>query len=405
MNRRKFLGNTAKQIALLNVAGLASARAFGAESKSSRLPEEMNLIYRTLGRTGIRLPIVSMGVMNANNPALLKAAWDKGIRHFDTAWYYQNGNNEKMVGSVLKELKVNRKDVTISTKVGLFGPPVANGKERKALFLKRFDESLSRLQMDYVDILYFHDTQKVENITDPYILEAFSELKDKKQIRFPGFSTHVDWVPIVEKAVKDNFYDVILLSFNYSMFQDQRVFDTIKLAHDAGIGLVAMKTQCQQQWYKNELPANVQKFYKENMMNTALLKWALKNEHITTAIPGFTTFDQLDEDMVVAYNIDFNDQEEKFLKDNGVMLAIQSVCRQCGTCVGTCPGNVDIPSLMRTHMYSLSYGNPMMARQTLKVITPGKGLETCTECDVCTSKCVNRVPIASRINDLKEIYC
>ena len=32
--------------------------------------------------------------MNANNPNLLKAAWDKGIRHFDTAWYYQNGNNE-----------------------------------------------------------------------------------------------------------------------------------------------------------------------------------------------------------------------------------------------------------------------------------------------------------------------
>jgi predicted aldo/keto reductase-like oxidoreductase len=405
VNRRKFLGNTAKQIALLNIAGLTTARAFATTGDQAALPSDKKMIYRTLGRTGIKLPIVSMGVMNANNPALLKAAWDKGIRHFDTAWLYQNGNNEKMVGSVLKELKVDRQDVTVSTKIGLFGPPVSNGRERKALFLKRFDESLGRLQMSYVDILYFHDTQKVENITDPYIVEAFSELKDKKKTRFCGFSTHIDWVPVVQDAVKRKFYDVILLSFNYSMFQDQRVFDTIKLAHDAGIGLVAMKTQCQQQWYKNELSAELQKFYKENMMNTALLKWALKNEYITTAIPGFTTFNQLDEDMAVAYDIEFNSDEEKFLKDNGVMLAIQSVCRHCGQCVETCPKKADIPSLMRTHMYSLSYGNPLMAHQTLKQISPGRGLDLCNGCDICSSKCANRVPIASRISDLKEIYC
>jgi len=405
VNRRKFLGNTAKQIALLNIAGLTSASAFAGTGNDAASADDKKMIYRTLGKTGIKLPVVSMGVMNANNPALLKAAWDKGIRHFDTAWYYQNGNNEKMVGAVLKDLKVDRKDVTVSTKIGLFGPPLSNGKERKALFLKRFDESLSRLQMEYVDILYFHDTQKVENITDPYIVEAFSDLKDRKQIRFAGFSTHVDWVPIVEQAVKDNFYDVILLSFNYSMFQDKRVFDTIKLAFDAGIGLVAMKTQCQQQWYKNDLPANVQKFYKENMMNTALLKWALKNEHITTAIPGFTTFDQLDEDMVVAYDIEFNNDEEKFLEDNGVKLAIQSVCRHCGQCAGSCPDKVDIPSLMRTHMYALVYGNPLMARQTLDGISDERSLEVCKGCNTCSSKCVNRVPIASRINDLKEIYC
>ena len=57
------------------------------------------MICRTLGRTGIRLPIVSMGVMNSNNPNLLKVGWQSGIRHFDTAWIYQAGNNEKMVGA------------------------------------------------------------------------------------------------------------------------------------------------------------------------------------------------------------------------------------------------------------------------------------------------------------------
>jgi uncharacterized protein len=405
MNRRKFLGNTAKQFALLNIVGLSSAKAIAGTATEKNPEDDKKIIYRVLGETGISLPVVSMGVMNANNPSLLKGAWDKGIRHFDTAWYYQNGNNEKMVGSVLKELKVNRNDVTVSTKVGLFGPPLSKGNDRKELFLKRFDESLSRLQMDYVDILYFHDTQKVSDITDPYIMEAFTDLKAKKKIRFSGFSTHVDWVPIVTDAVTRKFYDVILLSFNYSMFQDQRVFNTIKLAHDAGIGLVAMKTQCQQEWYKQELPAEIQKFYKENMMNTALLKWALNNEYITTAIPGFTTFDQLEEDMVVAYDINFRKEEEDFLRNNGVQLAIQSVCRHCGQCISSCPNKVDIPSLMRTHMYSVSYGNPLMARQTMEQASPGRGLDACTSCDSCSGKCTFRVPVASRIQELKEIYC
>ena len=43
--------------------------------------------------------------MNSNNPNLLKVGWQSGIRHFDTAWIYQAGNNEKMVGQCIKELE------------------------------------------------------------------------------------------------------------------------------------------------------------------------------------------------------------------------------------------------------------------------------------------------------------
>ena len=96
--------------------------------------------------------------MNSNNPNLLKASWQMGMRHFDTAWIYQNGNNEKMVGSVLKELKVDRKEVIITTKVfvdeNLWQPEA--GELRKQQLLTRFAQSLERLQMDYVDILMFH---------------------------------------------------------------------------------------------------------------------------------------------------------------------------------------------------------------------------------------------------------
>ena len=140
-------------------------------------------------------------------------------------------------------------------------------------------------------------------------------------------------------------------------------------------------------------------------MNSALLKWALKSEYITTAIPGFTNFQQLNEDIAVAYDLTYTKEEEEFFKSKEVKLAIQSVCRHCGNCIASCPQNADIPSLMRTHMYSLSYGNPSMAKQTLSKIQPGRGLDICKDCDKCTSQCQFRVPIANRIYELKEIYC
>src|SRR5271165_5803936 len=73
------------------------------------------ILHRTLGRTGLILTVVSMGVMNADVPGLLRRAHELGIRHFDTAAGYQNGRNEEMVGQVIKEMGVRDK-VVISTK-------------------------------------------------------------------------------------------------------------------------------------------------------------------------------------------------------------------------------------------------------------------------------------------------
>ncbi len=408
MNRRKFLGNTTKNLALAGFFGLSQNSLTRNLIKTNDTGDQQagardKMIYRSLGKTGIKLPIVSMGVMNADNPALLRAAWEAGIRFFDTAWYYQNGNNEKMVGSVLREVGAKREDVSIGTKILLPGP--VRGKEAKEMFLTRFDQSLSRLQMDFVDILYYHMPAGLDQINDPYILEAFTELKEKRKIRFSGFSTHSYWPDLVDDAARREFYDVILLSFNFSMYNDPRVFDSIERAHNAGIGLVAMKTQCQQGWYKRGLPAEQQTFYSKTNMNTALLKWVLKNEYIATAVPGFTTFDQIREDITVAYDLEYTEEEKKFLSDKNVKLAIQSVCRQCGTCIASCAKNVDVPTLMRIHMYGLGYGNLLMAKMTLDQIEQGRSIDSCSNCITCTSKCRFSVPVSERINELKEIYC
>ena len=179
-SRRKFLKNATGLVA----TGLVANTALGnTVSQFHKHDDPRKMIFRTLGRTGISLPVVSMGVMNSNNPNLLKVGWQSGIRHFDTAWYYQAGNNEKMVGQIIRDLNIERKDVIITTKIlvdrNLKAPEL--GPERKKQFLARFEQSMERLQMDYVDILMLHDVSSVDEVLDPYIIEAMQELKDQRK--------------------------------------------------------------------------------------------------------------------------------------------------------------------------------------------------------------------------------
>ncbi len=89
-----------------------------------------------------------------------------------------------------------------------------------------------------------------EDVLDPVIMEAMKELKDQGKIKFPAFSTHVYWPEIVTAAADTGLYDVVLLSLNYAMANDDVSNKAMDYAVAKGMGLIAMKTQCQQDWYK-----------------------------------------------------------------------------------------------------------------------------------------------------------
>jgi predicted aldo/keto reductase-like oxidoreductase len=164
-----------------------------------------------------------------------------------------------------------------------------------------------------------------------------------------------------------------------------------------------MKTQCTQYGYREELPASMQTYYQGGILHTAVLKWALRNEWITTAIPGFTTFEQMEQDFSVALNLEYSMEEQKFLQARGVKFSL-NYCRQCSTCRLSCPRQVDLPNLMRVHLYATCYANFDQARQTLQEIKPGHGLEQCIQCSECVARCPHQIKIARRITELRQIY-
>lgn len=404
-NRREFIQQSILGVSAVNYSILSNRFYDDERTKNNR-----EIITRPLGKTGIDLPVISMGVMNTLDSSLIEKSYNIGVRHFDTAAYYMQGQNERTLGETFKKMKV-RKEVVISTKIPVFSLPVIidslkkkDTKKLKAEFIKHTEESLKRLQTDYVDILYIHAVNEVIHINIPGFMEALQTLKSQGKIRSIGFSTHGNMAELIKNNVETKFYDVILTSFNYAMSNNQEYINILQKAAESGIGLIAMKTQCMQPWYKDGIEEEQnKKFYEGKIHHTALLKYVMHNKSFTTAVPGYTNFDQMNEDFSVAYNIDYNEDEIRFLKDRNVILSMKSVCQQCSHCVATCKYKVDIPKLIRAHSYATCYPNIEQARQTLSEIPEARNINNCTLCKECTAVCANKVNISKRIKELKLI--
>ena len=343
-------------------------------------------------------PVVSMGVMNADNPEVLAESYNMGVRHFDTAWYYQRGRNEEMVGDVITNLGA-RDQVIIATKI-LLREGSKTAKEKKAIFLERFEQSLSRLKTDYVDILYLHDVTGISQINVPEIREAFSELKEKKKIRHIGFSTHRNMAEVIEEAMKTDFWEVILVAYNFAMADDAGLLTTLQKAAAKGIGLVGMKTQAGGGWWRNSRQKTEK--LSGTLSQTAMLKWVLQHPFITTAVPGYTSFEHMKEDVSVAYDLSYSKDEIKFLEDRDIKLSL-GFCRQCQQCLASCPNQVDIPTLMRVHMYLYQYQNTEHAYAVYESMGKQKALDPCRLCNTCSASCANHVAIPQKIEALKQL--
>jgi predicted aldo/keto reductase-like oxidoreductase len=141
---------------------------------------------------------------------------------------------------------------------------------------------------------------------------------------------------------------------------------------------------------------------KLELNHKAMLKWVLRHKSVATAIPGYTTFDQLDENFSVAANLEYSKEEQDFLRTAQVELA-QSFCTRCEECMPSCPRNVDIPTLMGTYMYAYQYCNIEHACATEKTIPKESGLDVCRTCDACEAKCPKSLDVAQRIDALKDL--
>jgi predicted aldo/keto reductase-like oxidoreductase len=383
-----------RQFIKLSAASLSGVTLFSSFSPLSKPSSKKNskIITRTLGRTGIKLPVVSLGAMRGDSKALIEAGIKLGIVHFDTAHSYQNGKNEEMLGAVLKNYK--RKSYFIATKVvpddmdrktGEIGPGCTAEK-----FLEKLDLSLNRLQMKQVDLLYVHATATRQAVLHPEILKALKIAKEQGKVRFLGVSTHQNEPEVIQAAMDAGIYDVVLTSYNFKQDHRLELKESIRKAAAAGIGIIAMKTMAGGFLDKE----------KTKPINTkAALKWVLQDENVCTSIPGFTSFAQLEESFSVMEDINFTEQEKRDLEAAYETTGLY--CNQCKACDGQCVKGLPINEIMRAYMYTYGYSETRKAQELLAELNVPAN--PCDDCTSCTVTCIRQFAVADKVKDVSRL--
>jgi predicted aldo/keto reductase-like oxidoreductase len=398
LKRRTFLKRGLTGLAAVGaipgaVKAAALASADSAKPGAGETQAQTKPIVRTLGKTGLKIPVVSMGVMNADNPAVVQAALDSGIFMLDTANGYQRGKNEEMIGQVIKGRP--RDSYMIATKVQ--GPGGRDrsmqgmtGEALQKAYLDKFDISLQRLGLDHVEILYLHNNSTKEDVQNPAIIEALQKAKKSGKARFIGITTHSNEPAVIRATIEAKVYDVILTAYNFRQDYRDDLRKAVAEATAAGIGVVAMKTQAGTYWDKErQQPINMR----------AALKWVLNDPNVTTAIPGFTTFDQLKEDLTVMADLKLTPQDLKDLKLGEQVAGLY--CQQCGQCVSGCPKSLPIPDLMRSYMYAYGYRNLQAAHELVGSLAVAEN--PCGSCASCSAVCAKGFDIADRVKDISRL--
>jgi aryl-alcohol dehydrogenase-like predicted oxidoreductase len=282
--------------------------------------------YKKLGSSDLQISTIGFGCMSlkdgqADNEKIIHSAIDNGINFFDTADLYEKGWNEVLVGKALKPV---RDKVIIASKVGNQWRKDGSGWDwnpRKEYILACVEESLSRLQTDYIDLYQLHGG----TIGDPIdeTIDAFEILKKQGKIRYYGISSIRPNV-IKQWISRSNIVSVMM---QYSLL-DRRPEETcLPLLKKHNIGVLA-RGSVASGLLANKPPVKYLNHTAEEVLRAAAainslsgpgrtaaqtaIQFVLAHSAITSAVVGIRTIEQLKDavEAVIAKQLTANEKEE-----------------------------------------------------------------------------------------------
>lgn len=310
------------------------------------------MIYNYCGKSGLKIPIISLGLWHnfghvdefEDSKNILLSAFDAGITHFDLANNYgpPPGSAETNFGIILKkDLSKYRDELVISTKAGykMWDGPYGEWGSRKYL-LASLDQSLKRMQLDYVDIFYSHrpdpDTPMEET------MGALDHAVKQGKALYAGISNY-NPEQTVEAAgiLKKLGTPCIIHQPKYSMFERQIEVRLLDILEEEGIGSIAFSPLAQgllTDKYLRGIPEDSRaakphgflrkeevtddKINKISKLNEIAKKrnqtlaqmaitWILRDKRITSVLAGVSSVGQLNDNLDAINNLKFDPEELK----------------------------------------------------------------------------------------------
>ncbi len=388
-NRRDFIKSGTTAGIGFTVNGLFSKKTNSEETSGFN-----RIVYRDLGSTGYKVSEIGFGAMNMRNPELVHAAVDKGINYIDTAYVYMNGQNEEVIGQVMK---TKRDKVFLTTKVG-------RHKNLKDVS-RQIETSLKRLQTDHVDLLLLHrggDTP--EMVLNEDYMKVMDTVRQKGYTRFVGFSTHSSDPEVFNCTINSRFWEAVLLCYNYHSPPSLTV--SIEKMRKAGLAVICMKALINM---TTQPPGPIEDIRKDKnepvSYAQALLKWVLANPHVDTIIPGMNSFEQLAENIgIMGTKMSYEDSHILYRFSEHMKRSHCFSLSGCTGCSGQCPKGVNVCEINRCLGYAYGYRDMRLAWENYRQLPQSSRVEICRNCIECVVKCVNGQNLTANIKRAKEIF-
>ncbi|MDX1707886.1 MAG: aldo/keto reductase [Desulfobacterales bacterium] len=322
---------------------------------------------RPFGKTGRQVSILSLGGMFdiGSNHLMLKQAINWGVTYWDTAHSYGGGRSEQGIGKYFAKYPQDRQKIFLVTKSGAWS---IKGMTRE------LDESLERMQTDYVDLFFVHGISSISEMNAD--VRAWGEkAKAAGKIRLFGFSTHSNMEGCLQGAAELGWIDGIMMTYNYRLMHSNDMRRAVDACVEAGIGLTAMKTQGGGQIRANsetELKLAGRFLQKGFSDAQAKLKAVWQNPQIASICSQMPNMTILMDNVAAAL-----DKTQLSATDKVLMQRYASETRSvyCAGCTDICESCVDrqapIGDVMRYLMYANSYGDEARAAAEFKKIPPG----------------------------------
>ncbi len=400
-DRRTFIKTLAGGAAALgsSLAGWPGAR----EASPGRFPQDV-LARRPLGRTGLLVSEISLGSSPLPDPDLLRTIVDRGVNYIDTSHNYDNGNAERQIGRLLKD--VGRDRVAVATKFHV-AP-----RDTPDSIIASVHGSLRRLDIETIDVLMIHGAETAAVLVDERVLEACDRLKKEGAFRFRGLSCHANQDEVVRKAVGCGLYDMVQVGYNVFDIPETEegevetypdylgrsgIRPLLELAHGRGVGVIAMKTL--------KVGGRRQDLGKYRTgaasIYQAMLRWVLEDARVASAVTEILNRQQMEEDLGAAgAKLSITEQATlaRYVRENAA-----GYCQGCARCRRACPVGVDTTGILRALAYHQSYGKTDRAREAYADIESGRRATACRDCGACEKACPFQVPVRARLREAGSV--
>jgi len=368
--------------------------------KLGKIKEDISL----LGFGTMRYPRLEQGFDMEQLRAMFDWAMQAGVNYYDTAYVYDNGDSEKLLGQLLVD-RYPRDRFYVADKMPGWLLPKGAGATDMMDFL---DESLERLHTDYADFYLIHSLsgESWARLVDKGVGDFLARLRESAKVRYIGFSFHD--LPARLPAVADFFdWDFAQIQLNYFDWEgDQQAKGQYEYLTRQGLPVISMESV-----RGGSLAALPEDALAALTPHTAFspaalaLRWVASLPNVLTVLSGMSTLAQVEEncrafrDFQALTAAEYQAVEEALacLRQRELVL-----CTACRYCAGQCPQHIDIPRAMKGLNIHRTLQNRASLYNYIRLVKQGQEPTACLACGACREHCPQKLDIPAYLAELVQ---